>query len=432
LALASAGLTITTEGFEGRAFTDMTTSSLSFSHPSAAYSPEVRHAGKDVLSLALIDTRNYTLALFDAYAPLAPAEHRVPYTPILNLPLWELGHIGWFAEWWTLRTRGASTATVDSLLPHADSLYDSRVIPHASRWDLRLPSLAQCKQYLADTLEASLESLAALPDTDEALYFHRLVLFHEDMHAEAFHYTLQTLALAELPVMRRATAVPRPREPLLVPAQHHTLGAEAGQGFCFDNEKWAHEVRVPEFEIDAQAVTWTQYLGFIQDGGYDDAQWWTAQGNVWREQQQAVLGRSSPLYVEQARSQVMAQRFGRAVRVGLEEPVRHVTLFEAQAYARWAGRRLPTEVEWEVAATQAARRGFAWGQVFEWTSTPFRPYPGFSADPYAEYSEPWFETHQCVRGASFATSPRLRYPQFRNYYEPHRDDIFVGFRTCAL
>jgi gamma-glutamyl hercynylcysteine S-oxide synthase len=118
--------------------------------------------------------------------------------------------------------------------------------------------------------------------------------------------------------------------------------------------------------------------------------------------------------------------------VTLARPVVHVNCFEAEAWCRWAGRRLPTEVEWEIAAESGASRGWRWGEVWEWTASAFRPYPGFVADPYREYSAPWFGTHQAVRGASFATRARMRHARYRNFYLPERDDIFVGFRSCAV
>ncbi|MDE2046867.1 MAG: SUMF1/EgtB/PvdO family nonheme iron enzyme [Betaproteobacteria bacterium] len=396
----------------------------------AAYGPEVRSADRDVLSLALMDARNYTLALFDAFAPLAAEGYLVPYNPALDPPLWTLGHIAWFAERWTLRHEPAGgSATRAPLLPQADALYDPLRVAQRARWEAPSPPLQALKDNLQATLEASLEQLATLPATDASLHAHRMVLFHEELHAEALHEALQALGLRELPVMRRALSVARPREPLLIPATSYRLGvAPDAAGFCFDDERAQHEERVPQFDIDAQAVTWAQFVEFIQDGGYDDARWWSERGRDWL----VATQRRAPLYVEQARSQVLVKRFGATLRVMLEEPVRHVCLWEAQAYARWAGRRLPTEVEWEIAAVGGQRRGWSWGQVLEWTATPFRPYPGYEpGEATRAFGAPGFGVLQAVRGASFATSARLRWPQRRSARLPERDAGFIGFRTCS-
>jgi len=128
---------------------------------------------------------------------------------------------------------------------------------------------------------------------------------------------------------------------------------------------------------------------------------------------------------------VLAQRFGKLTRVPLAQSVTHVCWYEADAWCRWAGRRLPTEVEWEHAALAGASRGLRWGQVWEWTASTFRPYPGFSADPYRDYSQPWFGSHKVLRGASMATHARMRDARYRNFYLPERDDVFSGFRSCA-
>ena len=185
---------------------------------------------------------------------------------------------------------------------------------------------------------------------------------------------------------------------------------------------------MPGFEIDSQAVTWSQYAEFVEDGGYDDARWWSAAGWQWVQRE----GRRVPRHVDQLRQGVLQRRFGALVHLPMHQPVVHVSWYEADAWCRWAGRRLPTEVEWEAAAHAGATRGFRWGEVWEWTATTFRGYPGFRADPYRDYSQPWFGTHKVLRGASFATSDRMRHLKYRNFYRPERDDLFCGFRSCAI
>jgi ergothioneine biosynthesis protein EgtB len=394
----------------------------------------MRAAGKELLSLALMDARNHTLRWIGAYErALDDASLRVPLLPELNPPLWELGHIGWFQEYWIARnvqrSRGdacdPTQARLASILPHADRWYDSSAVPHDTRWSLDLPDLHDTKQFLVQTLETTLDLLHATPDDDTSLYLYRLALFHEDMHGEAFAYMSQTLGLETglLP----ALATTAPRDPLLFPATLWPLGS-ARAGFVFDNEKWRHEVSVPEFEIDSQAVTWAQYCEFVEDGGYDERPYWSDEGWAWLQRE----GRRTPRHVDQLRHGVLQRRNGRLMRVPLAQPVMHVSWYEAQAWCRWAGRRLPTEVEWEAAAHQGATRGFRWGDVWEWTASTFHPYPGFAADPYRDYSQPWFGTHKVLRGASFATRVRMRHPKYRNFYLPQRDDIFCGFRSCAV
>jgi ergothioneine biosynthesis protein EgtB len=405
-----------------------------------------REAGREPLSLALMDARNHTLRLFALWEEaLGARDFTVPLLPELNPPLWELGHVGWFQEQWIARNvqraRGARcdpfAPRLASIEPNADRWYDSSNVPHDTRWRLDLPGAAATRQYLLATLDATLELLDAPPagqgNDDDALYFYRLALFHEDMHGEAFTYMAQTLGFGArgFAALLAEPAARPPREPLVFPATRWQHGwPRQGGGFVFDNEKWAHEVEVPEFEIDAQPVTWQQYAEFVEDGGYDEPRWWSDAGRAWLEA--AGRGRRAPRHVEQLRGGVLAQRFGRLVRVPLGQPVMHVNAHEAEAWCRWAGRRLPTEVEWEVAACSGGSRGFHWGEVWEWTASSFRPYPGFAADPYRDYSAPWFGTHRSVRGASFATRARMRHPRWRNFYLPERDDFFVGFRSCAV
>ncbi|MCM5679544.1 SUMF1/EgtB/PvdO family nonheme iron enzyme [Schlegelella sp. S2-27] len=390
----------------------------------------MRRSGRDLLSLALIDSRNCTLHRFSMYQQSL----QVPLMAELNPPLWELGHVGWFQEYWIGRNverhlgpaADRTRPRLGSIEPSADRLYDSSNVSHDERWHLELPEPDSTLAYLVETLESTLDMLAHAPETDDGLYFFRLALFHEDMHAEAFAYMAQTLGL---PMPELPWPIPVAQRPAVgVPATRWQLGSRPGNGFVFDNEKWAHEQRVPEFEIDAQPVTWAQYIEFIEDGGYDEALWWSAEGWAWLQ----ASGRRAPRHVEQVRHGLLVQRGDALVRAALNTPVMHVNWHEAQAWCRWAGRRLPSEAEWEVAAGIAGSRGFRWGEVWEWTASRFEPYAGFQADPYADYSQPWFGTHRVLRGGSFATRPRMKHVKYRNFYRPERDDVFSGFRSCAL
>ena len=196
---------------------------------------------------------------------------------------------------------------------------------------------------------------------------------------------------------------------------------------AFDNERAPHPVSIPEFEIDAQAVTWSQYGEFVEDGGYDERAHWSEPGWAWVERE----SRRTPRHVDQMRHGVLRRRFGQLSRVAGAEPAVHVSAFEAEAWCRWAGRRLPGEVEWEAAAHQGATRGFRFGDVWEWTASTFRPYPGFVLGPWRDYSLPCFGRTRVLRGASFATPLGLRSARFRQFAEPGRDEGFFGFRSCA-
>ncbi|MFN3415481.1 MAG: selenoneine synthase SenA [Caldimonas sp.] len=394
--------------------------------------PLLRQVGRDALSLALIDARNCTLRRFEAFERAGMLQ--VPCLPELDPPLWELGHVAWFQEYWVGRNieryRGAQAdptrPKLASKLPQADAWYDSSQVSHDERWSLALPDALDTRAYLVDTLEATLDLLSGAPETDEGLYFFRLALFHEDMHAEALATMAQTLGLLmpDLP----PPEIFAPRDPITVPHCRWTLGSARGEGFVFDNEKWAHEVRLPEFEIDAQPVSWAQFLEFIDDGGYEDRRWWSDEGWAWVQRE----ARTAPRHVEQVRHGVLARQFGALTQVPLAAPATHVSCHEAEAWCRWAGRRLPFEAEWEAAAWLGRRQGFRHGQVWEWTASRFEPFDGFEPDPYRDYSLPWFGTHRVLKGGSRATRGRLKDPKFRNFSMPHRDDIFCGFRSCAL
>lgn len=397
---------------------------------------DMRQAGPPALAAALAQARGESLALFSHFeAALAERAMQVPLHAELNPPLWELGHLGWFEEHWLARNphrlagpRAANTPRSASLLKRADALYDSSSVAHATRWQLSLPDAATAKRYVAQVRERSLALLGdpGVQAGDDELYFFRLVLLHEDMHREAWAYMAQALDIAL---------------PLLAPASS-ALGGEwqagggtlmlghAEAGFAFDNELGAHEVTLAPFSIDRTALPWSAYLDFIRTGGYDDERHWSAAGWQWRQQNKM----SAPRYVQREGDTFTRRHFGRTEPVDESQPAMHLSAHEAQAYCDWAGRRLPSEAEWQWAALHSAALGepFEWGAVWEWTASAFAPYPGFTPHAYRDYSAPWFDGRPVLRGASFATSARLRHPRYRNYFGAQRNDIFAGLRTCAI
>lgn len=392
-----------------------------------------RDAGPRELATALRDARHYTLALFDALAAAGFDDAgRVPRLPTVNPPLWELGHTAWFAEWFVLREASASrpgAARGHSILARGDDWFDSGIVAHRARWTLDLPSPGAVKTYCHEVLDRILDRLAREEHSDAALYPYRLALAHEDMHGEAFLYTLQTLT-ADKPGAGALPASPGVRATaageVAFGGGSFLRGGEQSHGFVFDNEKQPAQRRLAPFAIDADLVSNGAFLDFVGDGGYERPHYWSDAGRAWLMGQE----RSAPRYWARDGETWHTVRFGRRVALDPAEPVRHVTLHEAQAYCAWAGRRLPLEDEWEFAAA-SSQPGFHWGQLWEWTASGFLPYAGFEADRYGDYSAPWFGTRQTLRGASFATPMRLRSPHFRNFFTPERDDIFAGFRTCA-
>lgn len=379
-------------------------------HPAIA----ARSGGREVLAAALRDSRARTLALLDAYVDALGATLAVPHSAQLNPPLWEVGHIGWFQDYWIARNRQRELgircdpdhARPAGRLPQADALYDSSRVVHAARWDLPLPDLAATRGYLADGLAETLDLLAMTPESDDALYFWRLVLFHEDMHAEAAIYMAQALDFAVPARLLQPVARLPENAPLKLAAQAWTLGTADG-GFAFDNELRAHKVSVAGFEIDSEVVSWERYLPCVEAGGAAPPRYLRRQEDAWQGRQS---GAWRPLQ--------------------MDAPATHLSWAEADSWCRWAGRRLPSEAEWELAAV--TQEDFHWGQVWEWTASRFLPYPGFVAHPYRDYSAPWFSGRHVLRGASRATSPRMVHPRYRNFFTPERNDIHNGFRSCAV
>ena len=398
----------------------------------------VRTAGPQALAQALIATRARTLGLMQAWHQALP-DLRVPPLAGLNPPLWEWGHVAWFQEWWTVRhgqrlqgTQSSQSARSGaafgpSLWPQADAWYNSSEVPHSSRPALPLPDFERTQHYLSEVLALCLANLAAVPalpafqaEPDQALYFWRLALQHEDMHNEASVFMAQALGLAlpealawRAPGPHGASAFAAAGASLHVPAQSFSLG-QHGPGFAFDNECQAHSVTLGALAIDAAPVTWAQYLPFLQATGHTLPPHLRATSDlgVWQVQR---WGQWQTLQAQT-----------------LQTPVVHVNAFDAQAWCQWAGRRLPSEAEWECAAQHP---GFVWGQVWEWTDSDFAPYPGFVAHPYRDYSEPWWQqpgSHRVLRGASAATSAHVADLRYRNFFAPERRDVLAGFRSVAL
>ena len=401
-------------------------------NPAARIGLGIRQAGAATLAEALQASRLDTLAAFDR--ALTAAAGTVPQRPDLNPPLWELGHIGWFQAWWLgrnpARAQGWRADPELARPPSAgDGLYDSSRVPHDSRWQLPLPDAAAARQALAQQLEQTLALLCDTPAGDDALYFYRLALLHEDMHHEAALYMAQSLGWPVDDPRWQPQPLATANPALNIQAASLRAG-DPGPGFAFDNEWGAHTVPLPAFQIDSRVQRWADYLPFVEAGGYQDARWWSDDGRAWLAQQAAAEGQPLPRYLRRAGAcGWQQQRGGRWVALDPALPACHLSCYEAEAWCAWAGRRLPTEAEWQHVATQQAD-DFHWGAVWEWTASTFLPYPGFVAHPYRDYSAPWFGSRRVLRGASFGTQPRLHHPHYRNFFTLERNDIFAGFRSC--
>ncbi len=372
-----------------------------------------RTSGRTLLAEALRDSHQRTLGLLAAYADSLGEDLVVPYSTQINPPCWEVGHIAWFQDYWISRNQQRARGVQGDpdhhrpagRLQEADAWYNSSHVAHPSRWTLPLPDLGTTRTYLEAVLDDTLALLANTTETDEDLYFYRLALFHEDMHGEAAIYMAQALSIPLPETLIAPPAALPPLTSLKIPGNNGKLGYPSS-GFAFDNELGLHGVELAAFEIDSCVVSWERYLPFLEATGTAPPRYLRKQGSEW---QGLVAGNWRTL--------------------PLDTPATHLTWFEAEAWCRWAGRRLPTEAEWEFAAS--SQPDFAWGAVWEWTSSPFLPYPGFVAHPYRDYSVPWFGDRRVLRGASRATSPRMVHPRYRNFFTPERNDIHSGFRSCA-
>ena len=405
---------------------------------------------KQELAAALKRARETTLRLLE---PVADQQLVAQVSPIMSPLVWDLAHIGWFEELWLIRR----LADNDLSLERLDDLYDA--FQHSRGQRSRLPTLTppEARAYLESVRRHALRVLedAQLEESDPLVrgaYVYGLVLQHELQHQETMLQTLQLSGVAyATPPHEKPQAPPRPDE-VLVPAGPLTLGTNT-EPWAYDNEQPAHVVELPAFRIERHPVTNERFAEFLEDGGYRKRRYWSGDGWEWLQKERV----QAPLYWQRGRGGWDRRRFGRREPVPPAEPVQHISFFEAEAVAAWAGKRLPTEAEWERAAQSAdfdgdanlgrdsfgplpvARRAASGvgcecmlGDVWEWTSSTFAGYPGFTAFPYAEYSEVFFgNEHRVLRGGSWATDPLVARITFRNWDYPQRRQLFSGVRLAA-
>lgn len=399
----------------------------SLNDPAAA-----RTADAAWLSVALMDARNRTLQWLERFELAGKVQGSADWPH----PPWRMtGWAGWQQEHTVARhvqrLRGEAADPLSMRLPSVEPRADAWFGPGAAAADAEpaAPDGQELRRYLAETLETTLELLGTASATDGALHAFRLALRREDRLAEHLASAAQWLGVSPPPDGALGRTAPgRPaREPLWVP-DGRVLAGSPGPGCVPLNERGGQWEDVPGFEIDAQAVSWARFAEFVEDGGYDEPRWWSEAGWRWAQ----AAGRRAPRGVEQVRQGIALERFGRIVRISGAEACAHVNWHEAQAWCRWAGRRLPAELEWERAATAAASRGFAWGDVREWAAGSARLWPlaqglavsGFRApDP----ARGW----RVLRGASSWSAPRDVQLRGRCFIDPTRDGGFFGFRSCA-
>ena len=421
---------------------------------------------RDKVAEELTRARDRTAALTDAVDDGALIRQ---HSPLMSPLVWDLAHVGNQEELWLVRDVGGR----EPLRQDIDELYDAFKHPRKNRTALPLLGPAEARRYVAEVRDKAFDVLDRSPLEGRRLisdgFAFGMIVQHEQQHDETMLATHQLRT--GVPVLT-APAPPAPAAPVtgeaLIPAGPFVMGTDT-EAWALDNERPAHRVDVPAFHIDRAPVTNGDYAAFIAAGGYDDARWWSPAG--WDHRQAAGL--SAPAHWRRDGDGWAATVFGRTERVVDDEPVVHVCFYEAEAYTAWAGKRLPTETEWEKAARYDPESGrsrrYPWGDespearhanlgqrhlrparvgaypdgvspagvhqligdVWEWTSSDFRGYPGFAAFPYREYSEVFFgPDYKVLRGGSFGTDRSACRGTFRNWDYPIRRQIFSGFR-CA-
>jgi len=431
------------------------------------------------LTTILQDARLRTLELVSG---LDEKQLMGPQIATVNPLRWEIGHVAYFYEYFILRQMYGHESLLGT---RADELYDSITVTHDTRWDLPLLSTNETLTYMRNVLDKLCEHLEqnnedSMASKQDSFMF-QFGVFHEDMHTEAFTWARQTLAYPtpEFAIAKNMTAE-RSAGPLSgyvdIPGGAFHQGGSPGATFIFDNEKFSHEVNVEPFSIAKAPVTNKEFSIFVDDGGYrnkdlwDKITWTKMQGN-----QQKHPG----YWFDQPGGRWKMRRFDQLIPLPLNEPVSHISWHEANAYCNWAGLRLPTEVEWEVAALgefakdgtlASTKRKYPWGSiqpdislanldgralgcvdvaalprgdsafgcrqmlgnVWEWTADIFNPYPGFAPDVYKEYSQMMFGKTRVLRGGAWTTRSRMMHGTYRNFFEPSRWNVFSGFRPCKI
>ncbi len=343
-------------------------------------------------------------------SPLDDEQLNRVYSPILSPLAWDLGHIANFEELWLVQTIGGR----EPLHGELGRFYDAIENPRKTRGELPILHDEELRSYLAEVRERTLEVLDEVEIGSEAEdpllrdgFVYEMLLAHEHQHNETMLQLLQMVEGYELPAAhldRLDERVPLDPEMFDVPGGEHAIGAFA-EGFAYDNERARHAVELAPFEIDRTPVANGAYIQFMEETGAGPPMYWERDGDGgWART--AMAGRDP---------------------IDPAHPVLHVSWHEADAFARWVGKRLPSEQEWEAARPRLHSVGVAW----EWTGSDFLAYPDFRAFPYPEYSEVFFgDTYKVLRGGSWATHRSVMRPSFRNWDLPQRRQIFSGIR-CA-